>query len=137
MIKKISAAETHDLRKNVLGDNITDYQFIYEGDDEETTYHLGYFKDEKLVGILTIMQTKENVFQFRGMAVSKNCQGENIGKELLDFATDFVKPEAEKIWLNARKNIIPFYLKSGFNEDGELFYIQNIGLHLKMSKLNK
>jgi hypothetical protein len=84
MIKKISSAETHNLRKNVLGENIPEYEFIYNGDDDEKTFHLGYFDKEILYGILTVMQTDETTFQFRGMAVLQNQQGKNIGGKLLE-----------------------------------------------------
>ncbi|MBC7556980.1 MAG: GNAT family N-acetyltransferase [Chryseobacterium sp.] len=135
MIKKISSAETHQLRKNVLGENMPYYQFIYNGDDEGTAFHLGYFNKENLIGILTVMQTNEDTFQFRGMAVLQNQQGKNIGKKLLDFATELVKPSSKIIWLNARKWVISFYLKNGFEGEGEFFNIEPIGLHLKMRKL--
>ena len=137
MIKKISSAETHHLRKSVLGENIPDYQYIYNGDDEKTTFHLGYFENEILVGNLTVMKIDETTFQFRGMAVLQNQQGKNIGGKLLDHATDLVTPMAKMIWLNARKWVIPFYQKNGFEGEGDYFNIDGIGLHLKMSKLNK
>ncbi len=133
----ISPDETYDLRKNVLGENILDYQFIYNGDDDETTFHLGYFENEKLLGILTVVQTNKRTFQFRGMAVAKLQQGKNIGKKLLDFAAEQVNPKAKLIWLNARKRALPFYLKNGFEGQGEFFHIEPVGLHLKMSKLKK
>lgn len=137
MIKKISSAETHQLRKNVLGENIPNYKFIYDGDDAKSTFHLGYFDEEKLSGILTVMQTDETTFQFRGMAVLQNQQGKNVGKKLLDFAAEIIKPNAKEIWLNARKWVIPFYTKNGFEGEGDFFNIEGIGLHLKMRKLNK
>lgn len=137
MIKKISSAETHQLRKTVLGENIPNYQFIYNGDDDKKTFHLGYFDDGKLSGILTVMQTDESTFQFRGMAVLQTSQGKNVGKKLLDFATESIQPKAKKIWLNARKWVIPFYQKNGFEGEGGFFNIEPIGLHLKMSKLIK
>lgn len=137
MIKIISTIETYGLRKKVLGENIPNYQFIYNGDDEEKTVHLGFFESEDLVGILTVMQTAENACQFRGMAVSENNQGKNIGGKLLDFATELIDSKVEEIWLNARKNVVPFYIKYGFEADGDFFMIEPIGLHLKMSKLNK
>ncbi|MGS0747985.1 GNAT family N-acetyltransferase [Halpernia sp. GG3] len=137
MIKKISSVETHDLRKNVLGENIPDYQFIYKGDDEKTTFHLGYFDEEKLAGILTVMKTDETTFQFRGMAVLQNQQGKSVGRKLLDFATELSKPNAQSIWLNARKRVIPFYEKNDFEGEGDFFNIEGIGLHLKMRKLNR
>ncbi|SFI30232.1 GNAT family N-acetyltransferase [Halpernia frigidisoli] len=136
MIKKISSTETHQLRKNVLGENNPDYQFIYNGDDDQTTFHLGYFDGEILSGILTVMQTDETTFQFRGMAVLQSQHGKNVGKKLLDFASELVKPNAKTIWLNARKWVIPFYEKNGFTGEDDFFNIDGIGLHLKMSKLN-
>ncbi|WP_417428119.1 GNAT family N-acetyltransferase [Halpernia sp.] len=136
MIKKISSHDTYGLRKNILGENIPNYQFIYNGDNDENTFHLGFFEHEILVGILTVMQNNENTFQFRGMAVSINQRGKNIGGKLLDFATDLIHSKAEKIWLNARKDVVPFYLKNGFEAEGDYFMIEPIGLHLKMRKLN-
>lgn len=135
MIKCISSVETHNLRRTVLGDNISDYQYIYSGDDDEETTHIGYLENDEIVGILTIMKSEQTIFQFRGMAVSKNHQGKNIGGKLLSFASEFVSKDAKSIWLNAREKVIPFYKINGFIPEGEYFRIEPIGLHLKMSKV--
>lgn len=135
MIKKIASAETHHLRREVLGKNIKDYQFIYQGDDEVNTVHLGYFEGGDLVGILTVMKIAAHIYQFRGMAVAFNFQGKNMARQLLQEAETRLVPAGSKIWLNAREKVIPFYLKNGFLKEGEMFNIPPIGFHLKMSKL--
>ncbi|SEG20518.1 hypothetical protein SAMN05421847_1728 [Halpernia humi] len=137
MIKLISTEETHPLRKSVLGENIPNYQYIYKGDDDEKTLHFGWFENETLGGILTAMKTEEKIWQFRGMAVSQSHQAKNIGSQLLQFASNYLKNEAEVIWLNAREKVVNFYLKNGFTAASDFFDIKPIGLHLKMSKLNK
>lgn len=136
MIKLISTQETHPLRKSVLGENIPDYQYIYKGDDDEETLHFGWFENETLGGILTAMKTGDKIWQFRGMAVLQSQQGKNVGGDLLTFASNYLKSQADLIWLNAREKVLNFYLNNGFAPEGEFFEIKNIGLHLKMSRLN-
>ena len=134
MIKLISAQETYLIRKEVLIKEFPDEPHQFKGDLDQGTFHLGYFKENKIVGVLSVMKNGK-IAQFRGMAVSERLQGLGIGKKLIVFAEDILKAEKiVKIWLNAREKAVPFYEKCGYKIEGEIFIIKPIGFHYLMTK---
>ncbi len=134
MIKLILAQETYSIRKEVLRKEFPDEPHQFKGDLDQETFHLGYFKESKIEGVLSVMKN-EKIAQFRGMAVSERLQGLGIGKKLIVFAEDILKDEKiAKIWLNAREKAVPFYEKCGYKIEGEIFIIRPIGFHYLMTK---
>lgn len=135
MIEIVPVNEILEFRLKVLGHQIPDYKYHYQGDTRSDTYHLAYKIDDDVKGILTIMKTDDRRFQFRGMAVDFDMQGTGAGKKLIIFGEDLVKQKkGEIIWLNARKKAIPFYEKCGYTSTGEPFEIPMIGTHIQMIK---
>lgn len=134
MIKLISAQETYSIRKEVLRKEFPDEPHQFKGDLDQGTFHLGYFYENKIEGVLSVMKNGE-IAQFRGMAVSERLQGLGVGKKLIAFAEDFLEAEKiAKIWLNAREKAVPFYEKCGYKIEGEIFIIKPIGFHYLMTK---
>lgn len=134
MIKIISPEETYPVRRAVLRKNFPNEPHQFKGDFDENTFHLGYFQENEIIGILTIMKN-ENVAQLRGMAVSEDFQGKGIGKLLIERAEEILQNDKiSKIWMNAREKAVPFYEKLGYKTEGELFIIKPIGFHYVMTK---
>lgn len=139
MIKTISTEETYFIRKEVLRKGI-DKPFKFEGDFDKHTFHLGAFKNDKLVGVATFMYISCNLlkglqFQLRGMATLVDVRGEGYGKFLVDKASELLKNKhIDILWCNAREVAVEFYKKNGFKIIGDSFEIDQIGKHYKMYK---
>lgn len=138
MIRFIRPVDTLDLRSKVLRGGLTPELCVFEGDAEESCFHLGYFKDDLLICIASFYkQSKENFgdagYQLRGMATLPDWQGKGIGNQLLNFAIVYLCGQvAGYLWCNARKLAYRFYLGLGFEFISEEFLIEGIGLHRVM-----
>lgn len=138
-VKKISAEETYAVRLEVLRKNIP-LPYKFNGDLDTDTFHLGAYKDGKLIAVSSFMKVENNHFkgtqyQLRGMATLEPYQGFGAGKLLLLKAVEILKTlNIECIWCNARVVAVDFYEKQGFLTFGEKFDIPLIGGHFVMFK---
>ncbi|MCH3882607.1 MULTISPECIES: GNAT family N-acetyltransferase [Tenacibaculum] len=140
MIKNISAEETYAIRKSVLREGV-DLPFKFDGDFNKETFHLGAFKNIKLVGIASLMKTESNLlsykkqYQLRGMATINDVRGLGYGSKIIDEVILQLKMmNIECVWCNAREIAIDFYIKKGFSIIGNPFTISQIGKHFVMYK---
>jgi predicted GNAT family N-acyltransferase len=138
-IKKISAEDTYTIRLVVLRKNIP-LPYKFNGDFDIDTFHLGAFKDGKLIAVSSFMKAENSHFkgaqyQLRGMATLEAYQGFGAGKLLLLKAIELLKLlNIECLWCNARIIAVDFYKKQGFITFGEKFDIPLIGDHFIMYK---
>ncbi len=138
-IKQITPIETYTLRLEVLKTN-ADYIYQYQGDFDEKTVHYGAFDADKNIGIITLMENENPLFQgkqmqLRGMAVATNAQNKGIGKTLVQKVIKISNAkEAKILWCNAREQVVDFYKKQGFQIEGERFYIEHVCYHYLMYK---
>ncbi len=138
-IKIIKAEETYAIRKEVLRKNI-ELPFIFKGDLDKDTFHLGILLDHKLIGIVSFMKSvckdlKGNQYQLRGMATLDQFQGKGYGQQLIKFGSEVLKEkQMGLVWCNARVVAVNFYKKAGFKIIGKEFYIPKIGDHFVMFK---
>ena len=140
-IAKIMSVETYSIRISVLRHGKKMEVCPFDGDNLATTAHFGMYFDAALVGIVSVFKLNNpafailNQFQIRGMAVLDNYQHQGFGKLLIESAENHVKLlNANLIWMNARKNAVPFYLKLGYVTSGDSFIIDGIGIHFLMIK---
>lgn len=134
MIKTISPEDTYPLRRAVLRKEFPDEPYQFTGDCDENTFHLGFYENKKIVGILSILKNG-NIAQLRGMAVADLYQGKGIGRMLVKRAEEILlKEKISKLWMNAREKAVPFYEKCGYTIEGEIFIIKPIGFHYLMAK---
>jgi GNAT superfamily N-acetyltransferase len=140
-IKKISSTETYSVRHPVLreGRPIEDCKF--EGDDLESTFHLGLFYDNVLVGVASYMKNNldlfsdEHQYQLRGMAVLKTHQGKQLGDALFKYGEILLKTKnVSLLWFNAREIALNFYKRNSCHIIGQPFEIKGIGTHNVMFK---
>jgi len=138
-IKEISAEETFPIRLEVLRKNIPlPYEFI--GDFEVETFHLGAFKNNKLIAVSSYMKSsckdlEGSQYQLRGMATLMEFQGFGAGKLMLEQAFGILKEKKINIlWCNARIAAVDFYKKQGFKTFGKKFTIPFVGEHYVMHK---
>jgi phosphoribosylformimino-5-aminoimidazole carboxamide ribotide isomerase len=118
-IEQIRPELTWRLRQQVLYPQQKLHEM--EMDEDNNGYHFGAFRNNKLVGVVSLFQWG-NTFQFRKFAVDPSVQRIGVGSALLQYITDFaINEDAERIWCNARLSAIPFYLKHDFVQTGETF----------------
>jgi ribosomal protein S18 acetylase RimI-like enzyme len=140
-IKEITARTAFEVRHPVLRTGKPLESCHFEGDDLPTTFHLGYYIDEQLVGVVTLMKNTHTTidvataFQLRGMAVLPNFQKRGIGDALVKKAEAMILARGGTlIWMNAREIAVRFYEKLGYKKHGVPFDIPKIGLHFVMKK---
>ena len=137
IIKQIKAKETYPLRLSVLK-TCEAYIYQYQGDFNQTTQHFGAFINDKLIGIVSLMQSdnplfKGNQMQLRGMAVAINQQGKAIGAKLVLHVKEICKQQnVDILWCNAREKAVDFYQKQAFEIIGQSFDIEHVGMHYTM-----
>jgi len=140
-IKEITAKKAYDVRHPVLREGKPIDSCHFEGDDLPTTFHLGYFIDAQLVGVVSLLERNHDpvetkkAFQLRGMGVLTNFQKRGIGDALVKKAELIIKERGGTfMWMNSREIAVRFYEKLGYIKHGEPFSIPKIGLHFTMIK---
>lgn len=139
-IKKISSEETYAVRQPILreGRPIEDCKFSQ--DDDDSTFHLGLFLKNELIGVVTFIKNEKKEFsgiqyQLRGMAVLKEYQKKGYGNLMFKKGQEIIKArKGNVIWCNAREIAVSFYKRNGFKIIGKPFVVPQIGLHSVMYK---
>ena len=143
-IVDIGAEQTLSIRQQVLRPNWVADQCHFEGDQDATTFHMGAFQDDLLVGIATMMidrspeldQFAEIQYRLRGMAVLPGYRDQGIGGAILDACLKEVQQRGCSLfWCNARVTAERFYTAAGFSKTSETtFEITGAGPHFLMYK---
>ncbi len=140
-LKKINLKLVYPIRNLVLrkGKPIESCYFI--DDEKESTKHFGVELENKIVGVVSLFEQKNNLFiekkhyQIRGMAVLDEFQQKGFGKLLVNEVETYCKEiNSDLIWFNAREKAVPFYKKLNYKVFGKPFEIKDIGLHYIMFK---
>ncbi len=141
IIKNISINETFLVRHPALRAGKPIESCNFDGDELETTQHFGLFKDEKLIGVVSLFNNKNttfiypNQFQIRGMAILPKFQKQGFGQKLVNHCEEYIQDQkGTLIWFNARENAVSFYEKLLYKKVGDPFSIADIGLHYLMKK---
>jgi len=139
-VLRIKAIDTYPIRHKMLRPSGTIEDCMFQGDNDELTFHLGAFVDKKLVSVASFYFERHPLFpeayqnRLRGMATLPDHQGQGLSQALLRTAFPVIKQnQCTVLWCNAREKAMGFYSKVGFKASGELFSIQNIGKHMLMS----
>ncbi len=137
----ISAKETYLVRQEILRPGLSIDSCIFTNDNAKTTFHLGYFIDNNLTGVVSVFLNSndnfitEKQYQIRGMAILKNYQKNGIGKQLvLEAEKIIIQKQVNFIWFNARESAVDFYKKLGYHTFGTRFDINGVGPHFLMYK---
>ena len=76
---------------------------------------LGYFVDNKLIGVLSGYKTSDIYFRTRGLWVNSSYRLMNVGTKLIQYIEQFaLDVGCERLWTIPRKSAINFYLKNNF-----------------------
>lgn len=140
-VKQIDAKDTYSLRHKILRPHGSIEDCYYPGDNDDLTFHLGAYVNDKLVSVASFYMDNhpdiENEYQFRlrGMATLDEHRGQGMSSALLRTAFPLIKKNhVDTIWCNARTSAHGFYKKVGFEEIGRVFDIDPIGPHQLMRK---
>ncbi|MEW4924327.1 GNAT family N-acetyltransferase [Algibacter sp. 2305UL17-15] len=140
-IKQINAEDTYTVRHPILRAGKPIATCAFDGDDLESTIHLGLFSNNNLIGVASFMKNKNEWFnnklqyQLRGMALLKEHQGLGLGKMMLSYGENLLKLRNIKIvWCNARETALNFYKQNDYSTIGKPFEIAEIGVHYTMYK---
>lgn len=141
-VKQIDAKDTYPIRHVVLRDGLPIESCHFEGDNDELTFHLGGFIDDKLASVASFyFKTHDHYiepyqFQLRGMATLPEYQAQGLSRALLATAFPIIKRNHVKLlWCNARVGAVGFYSKMGFEKDSDIFTIEGVGPHILMHKI--
>lgn len=118
------------------------HEVQFEHDDDDQTFHLGAFSDNKLVSVASFYYQKhpelegEHHYRLRGMATHPDFQRKGLSQELLKVAFPIIKQNfCSLVWCNARESALGFYQKVGFENHHGPFDIPGIGPHFLMYKI--
>lgn len=140
-IHQIEAEETFSVRQPVLRPGKPIESCHFEGDNLGTTAHFGLYKNDKIIGVVSVFKVqnpnfiRKEQYQIRGMAVLEKYQRKGLGVQLVKKAEHYVKEKkGDLIWFNARESAVPFYEKLNYKTKGNPFEINEIGTHFVMLK---
>ena len=108
-----------------------------EKDNSEYTIHIGYFKDDKLIGVARLIDMDKDIIHIGRVAIDKNHRGEGIGYKLILGCEDIAKNVLNKdftIELGAQLHAENFYKKLGYNRINDNIYIEAGIKHIDMRK---
>ena len=111
-----------------------------EKDNSEYTIHVGYFKDDKLIGVARLIDMDKEVIHIGRVAIDKNHRGEGIGHKLILGCEDIAKKVLNRdfnIELSAQVYVETFYKKLGYNRINNNIYIDAGIEHIDMKKTIK
>jgi len=138
-VRTITAAQARPLRQAVLRPNQPPEACVYEGDEGPESAHFGAVSEERLVGVASIYQQKEDgrhdpfTWRLRGMATLETVRGQGFGVALLEACMRHARDQGGmRLWCNARTTVADFYGDFGFEVQGEEFDLPGLGPHVVM-----
>jgi L-Ala-D/L-Glu epimerase len=139
-VRRITAADTAEIRWAVLRPGFPRETAIFAGDEDQQTIHLGVFLGERLAGVASLYEVEPPAEippgrsrQLRGMATMPDVRGMGCGQELLKACEAQAKEAGcELLWCNARQTAVGFYERAGWRIIGAEFDIPTVGPHFRM-----
>ncbi len=108
----------HDVLREPLGLRFTREQLLAEDKD----YHVIFKRDNVVWACLVLTPLDNKRLKMRQVAVSDELQGTGLGTKLVEWSEALAKDYGyTSMECNARKSAVPFYLKLGYQIDGDEF----------------
>ena len=137
--RPVRSLEVLPLRQKLLCPDKSLEELVFPGDELETTAHFGYFENDQLAAIATILNKARdpcetgNHWQLRGMAVEAHLRGRGVGARLMEACFKQAGKNS-LVWCNARTPAEGFYVKLGFKTVSDVFNISGAGPHVVMQR---
>ena len=107
-------------------------------DYSDNTIHIGYFDDDKLIGIARLIELDKDVIHIGRVAIDKDYRGKGIGRKLIvgceTTAKNILKREVI-IELSAQIQAEKFYESLGYNRVNDKIYLDAGIEHVDMRKV--
>ena len=139
-LRPITATETWPVRHPVLRKGRPLEDVYMEADEKVTTFHLGIFYKNKIVGVASFMEDTHLEFKgiqsrLRGMAVLPEFRKKGLAELLLKKGEELLIQKGRTLlWFNARIVALNFYKTLGYKTIGTEFDIPKVGPHFVMKK---
>ncbi|HVK38241.1 MAG TPA: GNAT family N-acetyltransferase [Candidatus Kapabacteria bacterium] len=113
-----TVALRYEILRRPLGLSFDPAQLSAEGTD----HHLACYRDDELVGCLVLTPRAAGEMKMRQVAVAESLQGTGIGRRMVEESERITRELGfDRISLNARANVVPFYEKLGYQVFGQPF----------------
>ncbi len=107
-------------------------------DHSKNTVHIGYFNDDKLIGIARLIDLDKDIIHIGRVAIDKDYRGKGIGRKLIigceTIAKNILKREVI-IELSAQIQAEKFYESLGYNRVNDKIYLDAGIEHVDMRKV--
>ena len=107
-------------------------------DHSDNTVHIGYFNDNKLIGVARLIDLDKDVIHIGRVAIDKDYRGKGIGRKLIvgceTTAKNILKREVI-IELGAQIQAEKFYESLGYNRVNDKIYLDAGIEHVDMRKV--
>ena len=144
MIKILESKEELDLgfalriKVFVKEQNVPIELELDEKDYSENTVHIGYFNDDKLIGVARLIDMDKDVIHIGRVVIDKEYRGKGIGRKLIvgceTTAKNILKREVI-IELSAQIQAEKFYESLGYNRVNDKIYLDAGIEHVDMRKV--
>ena len=109
-----------------------------EKDHSENTVHIGYFSDDKLIGVARLIDLDKDIIHIGRVAIDKEYRGKGIGRKLIvgceTTAKNILKREVI-IEFSAQIQAEKFYESLGYNRVNDKIYLDAGIEHVDMRKV--
>ena len=109
-----------------------------EKDYSENTVHIGYFDDDKLIGIARLIDLDKDVIHIGRVVIDKEYRGKGIGRKLIIGCENITKQILKKeiiIELSAQIQSEKFFESLGYNRINDKIYLDAGIEHVDMRKV--
>ena len=107
-------------------------------DHSINTVHIGYFNDDKLIGVARLIDLDKDIIHIGRVAIDKDNRGKGIGRKLIigceTTARNILKREVI-IELSAQIQAEKFYESLGYNRVNDKIYLDAGIEHVDMRKV--
>ena len=109
-----------------------------EKDNSENTVHIGFFDNNKLIGVARLIDLDKDVIHIGRVVIDKEYRGQGIGRELIigceNIAQQILKRKTI-IELSAQIQAENFYKSLGYNRVNDKIYLDAGIEHVNMRKV--
>ena len=108
-----------------------------EKDNSENTIHIGYFNDNKLIGVARLIDLDKDVIHIGRVVIDKEYRGQGIGRELIIGCENIAQQILKRkiiIELSAQIQAENFYKSLGYNRINDIIYLDAGIEHVDMRK---
>ena len=106
-------------------------------DHSENTVHIGYFNNDKLIGVARLIDMDKDVIHIGRVVIDKEYRGQGIGRELIIGCENIAQQILKRkiiIELSAQIQAENFYKSLGYNRVNDKIYLDAGIEHVDMRK---